>query len=91
MKFARKSDALFSDEVVSEWLKIEEKEPHNKGKTGKEIWEDYLNEMNKSDNVKWADEVIIRATAMFFEKDIFMITESTSYFVYGSVEGQTSL
>ena len=86
VKFARQSDDLQRDETVIAWLKIEQEKPVNKGKTTEQIWEEYLRHM--SEDGTWANEVIIRAAAMFFGKDIFVISESTAYFVYGSMTGQ---
>ena len=88
MKFARETDVLCNEWLI-EWLKAEQEKPLNEVKTRVQIWEDYLSRMSKDG--QWADEVIIRVTAMFFGKDIRVIPESTPYFIYGSMDGQKSV
>ena len=88
VKFARETDVLCNEWLI-EWLKAEQEKPLNEVKTRVQIWEDYLSRMSKDG--QWADEVIIRVTAMFFGKDIRVIPESTPYFIYGSMDGQKSV
>ena len=87
-KFMTESEDLYNNELMATWLdreevREEEEKPVNERRQRSEIWLNHIAKLNSTGT--WADETFIRATAMFFGKDIFVINEDTAYHFYGTM------
>ena len=89
--FMRLNQEFYTDDDVDVWLSVEkanEDEAIDKGrkegpKRSKEkIWNDYLKRMSQVG--EWANEILIKAAAWFFEIDILVVKENTKYPMYGT-------
>ena len=97
--YMRMNQDFHADEDVGVWLNVEKQQEDEAVEKGKkkgpklskhDIWVQYLKDMYKDGT--WANEIVIKAAAWFFDIDILVIREDTNYPVYRSkIGGEESI
>ena len=90
VKFMSKCPEFYNDAVVIAWLNLEETneqaKPVHERRTRNQIWLEHLEMMSTPGEFAW--ETVVKAAAMFFGKDIFVISETTALTLFGSMTNQ---